>query len=104
LRTSLTPPASAGTLARTLGLTKHMSSARVAFYFIGIVLLAAAAIIIGRQFGAGEPIEWQAPCIIALFGLGSVGLGIFSDLESTQNNECNDPRADGPGDLGADPD
>ena len=81
-----------------------MSSARAAFYFIGTVLLAVAAIIIGRQFGAGEPIEWQAPCIVALVGLGSVGLGIFSNLESTQNEECNDPRADGTGDLGADPD
>ena len=81
-----------------------MSSARAAFYFIGIVLLAVSAILVGRQFGAGEPIEWQAPCIVALVGLGAIGLGIFSSLESTQNNECNDPRADGTGDLGVDPD
>ncbi len=81
-----------------------MSSARAAFYFIGIVLLAVSAILVGRQFGAGEPIEWQAPCIVALVGLGAIALGIFSSLESTQNNECNDPRADGTGDLGVDPD
>jgi hypothetical protein len=81
-----------------------MSSARAAFYFLGIVLLAVAGITIGRQFAAGEPIEWQAPCLIALVGVGAVGLGVFSSLESTQNNECNDPRADGTGDVGADPD
>jgi hypothetical protein len=96
------PPRSA--LALTLGLTEHMSSARAAFYFLGTVLLAVAAISVGRQFGAGEPIEWQGPCIIALLGLGAVGLGVFSSIESTQDNECNDPRADGTGDLGADPD
>jgi hypothetical protein len=81
-----------------------MSSARAAFYFLGTVLLAVAAIIIGRQFAAGESIEWQAPCVLALLGVGAVGLGVFSNLESTQNNECNDPRADGPGEIGADPD
>jgi predicted metal-binding membrane protein len=81
-----------------------MSSARAAFYFLGIVLLAVAAIIVGRQFAASEPIEWQAPCLIALVGLGAAGLGVFSSLESTQSNECNDPRADATGDIGADPD
>jgi hypothetical protein len=81
-----------------------MSSARASFYFLGTVLLAVAVIIVGRQFAAGEPIEWQAPCILALVGFGAVGLGVFSNLESTQNNECNDLRADGTGDIGADPD
>jgi hypothetical protein len=99
-QTGLTNPASAGPLARTLGITEHMSSARVAFYFLGTVLLAVAAVGLGRQFAAGEDaIEWQGPCFLALFGLGALGVGLFSNVESTEDKECNDPRADGTGDL-----
>jgi hypothetical protein len=77
-----------------------MSSARVAFYFLGTVLLAIAAVSLGRQFAGEEAaIEWQGPCLLALVGLGALGVGLFSNLESTQDKECNDPRADGTGDL-----
>jgi hypothetical protein len=37
--------------------------------------------------------------VLALVGLGTLGVGLFSNVESTQNKECNDPRADGTGDL-----
>jgi hypothetical protein len=62
-----------------------MSSARIAFYFLGTVLLAIAAVSLGRQF-AGEDVvlEWQGPCVLALVGLGALGVGLFSNVESTQ--------------------
>ena len=81
-----------------------MSSARAAFYFIGVVLLAVAAISIGRQLDGGEELDWKGPCLIAFGGLGALGMGVFSSIQSTQDQECNDPRADGTGDIGGDPD
>jgi len=81
-----------------------MSSARAAFYFIGTVLLAVSAISIGRQLDAGADLDWKGPCLLALGGLGAMGMGVFSNIQSTQDQECNEPRADGTGDLGGDPD
>jgi hypothetical protein len=81
-----------------------MSSARAAFYFIGTALLVVAAISVGQQLNGSDPIEWQGPCLLAIGGLGVLGIGIFSNIQSTNDAECNDPRADGTGDLGADPD
>jgi hypothetical protein len=77
-----------------------MSSARIAFFFLGTVLLVVAAISIGRQFASEVvAIEWMGPCALALLGLGALGVGLFSSVESAHNDECNDPRADGMGDI-----
>jgi uncharacterized membrane protein HdeD (DUF308 family) len=52
------------------------SYAKVALYFVGVVLLIAGAVTLGRQFSADQ-IDAFVPCLLLAAGAGSFGLGLF---------------------------
>jgi hypothetical protein len=56
------------------------NAVRASLYFVATVLMATAAVLIGRQFQAGEPPELLAPCVLALLGAGVFGFGLFAPV------------------------
>ena len=61
-----------------------------------------AAILIGRQFDTGNPVDWQGPCLLGLVGVLSLGVGIFMPLQAEDGLDCEGQRHDGDGTLDAD--
>ena len=53
------------------------SYAKVALYFVGVVLLIAGAVSLGQQFSATDQIDAFVPCLLLTAGAGSFGFELF---------------------------
>ena len=53
------------------------SYVKFALYFVGVVLLVAGAVALGKQFSGTDQIDAFVPCLLLTAGAGSFGLGLF---------------------------
>jgi hypothetical protein len=58
---------------------------RHSFCLVALAGLVTAAVLVGRQFGNGDPMELLAPCVLALLsaGVGSIGLFVSAPADGT---------------------
>ena len=59
---------------------------RYAMYFVGVIVMIAAAIATGEMLTSDEPFEPMLPCTLGILGAGIFGFGLvgsFAPLESS---------------------
>jgi hypothetical protein len=71
-----------------------MGTTRAASYFLGLVLLVAAAVALGQQMSTEQPGEWLAPCVLGGGGILLLGIGVFLPVSVPTESQC-DGESDG---------